>query len=101
MIGEFLAAKPARMPRISPFDINSLQESAASLLSCAPIVERESSNVSLEEDKHAFKWSPVGSVSGTRFRCPKSKADGLMTIQFIDDSLARCRAIHGQMKKTT
>lgn len=41
MIGEFLAAKPERMPRISPFDINSLQESAASLLSCAPIVERE------------------------------------------------------------
>lgn len=29
------------MPRIFPLDINSLQESAASLLSCAPNVERE------------------------------------------------------------
>lgn len=40
-IGEFFAARPEKMPRIFPFDINNLQESAASLLSCAPIVERE------------------------------------------------------------
>lgn len=39
--GELPAAKPEKMPRIFPFDINSLQESASSLLSCAPIVERE------------------------------------------------------------
>lgn len=41
MIGELLAASPEKMPRIFAFDINSLRESAASLLSCAPIVERE------------------------------------------------------------
>ncbi len=39
--GETRAARPGKMPRIFPFDINSLQESAASLLSCAPNVERE------------------------------------------------------------
>lgn len=39
--GETPAAKPEEVRRIFPFDINSLQESAASLLSCAPIVERE------------------------------------------------------------
>ena len=39
--GEFSAARPEKVPRIFPFGINSLQGSAASLLSCAPIVERE------------------------------------------------------------
>lgn len=39
--GELPAAKPEKMPRIFPFDISSLQESTASLLSCAPIDERE------------------------------------------------------------
>ena len=39
--GELPAAKPEKMPRIFPFDINNLQGSAALLLSCAPIVERE------------------------------------------------------------
>lgn len=39
--GKTLAARPEKMPRIFPFDINSLQGFAASLLSCAPIVERE------------------------------------------------------------
>ncbi len=40
-IGEFFAARPEKMPRIFPFDINNLQGYAARLLSCAPIVERE------------------------------------------------------------
>ena len=39
--GELPAAKPEKMPRIFPFDFNNLQGSAALLLSCAPIVERE------------------------------------------------------------
>lgn len=39
--GEFSAARPERMPHIFPFHLNGLQRSAAPLLSCAPIVERE------------------------------------------------------------
>jgi hypothetical protein len=39
--GELPAAKPEKMPRIFPFDINSLQGFAANLLSCAPIDERK------------------------------------------------------------
>lgn len=41
MNGEFPAARPEKMPHIFSFDINRLRESAANLLSCAPIVERE------------------------------------------------------------
>jgi hypothetical protein len=44
MIGEFLAARPEKVPCIFPFDIKSLQGFAASLLSCAPIVERKMSS---------------------------------------------------------
>ena len=92
--GEFAAARPEKMPRIFPFDINSLRESAASLLSCAPIVEREMPPSDVRSCR-------VFNRAAARGRFPQCAYQGSENTAKLQETCTRPICMHGKTPVTS